>query len=180
MILIHREPFGMSSYWKKHHGGIAAPEEMKGPILRGRVRFAHWLDGKETEADIFVDPGADATILSWRWTALAFDQHRSSTRLSMKKRDFIGEDLFLHVGRRWLKVPRTEVGPRILSQPGKMPGYDDILLGRDFLDAHGILTVIDGEARQLSLLLPDDNDNRARRDQILGALDPGSPVGRGA
>lgn len=53
-----------------------------------------------------------------------------------------------------------------------MPGYEDVLLGRDFLDAHGILTVIDGEARQFSLLLPDDDDNRRRRDQILSALDP--------
>lgn len=179
MILVHREPFSVSSYWKKIRRGIVAPEEIKGPIFRGRVRFARFLGGKDTEAEVFVDPGADFTILSWRWAGLAFGQHRSSTKLQQHSGGFFDEEVFICIGRRWLKVPRTVVGPRMWTQPEKMPGYDDVLLGRDFLDAHGILAVIDGEARQFSLLLPDDDDNRARRDQILGVLDPASTAGRG-
>jgi hypothetical protein len=50
-----------------------------------------------------------------------------------------------------------------------MPGWEDMLLGRDFLSAHKLLLVIDGDEGRFSLLLPDD-DNCAARARVLDAL----------
>jgi len=58
-----------------------------------------------------------------------------------------------------------------------MAGYEDILLGRDFLAAHGLLVVIDGEGHELSLLLPDDDDNRRRREDVRRIFTPASRIG---
>lgn len=51
-----------------------------------------------------------------------------------------------------------------------MTGFEDMLLGRDFLAAHGLLFVLDGQDEEFSMLLPLDDDNRQRRERILAEL----------
>lgn len=51
-----------------------------------------------------------------------------------------------------------------------MTGFEDMLLGRDFLAAHRLLFVLDGEDEAFSMLLPADENNRQRRERILAEL----------
>ncbi|WP_441290949.1 hypothetical protein ACSRUE_10915 [Sorangium sp. KYC3313] len=62
-----------------------------------------------------------------------------------------------------------QVGGAERPELREMSGHEDLLLGRDFLRHDGILLVIDSE--NFSLLLPDDEDNRRRRDQVRRALE---------
>ena len=64
-----------------------------------------------------------------------------------------------------------------MQQP-PMAGYEDVLLGRDFLAERGLMLILDAQAEELSLLLPADDENRRRRADILTALSlPDAPVG---
>src|SRR4051812_32256831 len=66
MVLVRRAPFGVSRFFRARWSDRALFEHEPGLVVRVRVRFAEWLPGS-FEADAFVDPGADCTILSYRW-----------------------------------------------------------------------------------------------------------------
>ncbi len=172
MILIARQRFAVSAYHAEVHPDRAAAEQEMGLVFRVGIRFGEWLDGREVEADAFLDPGADVTVVSARWVASVMERHAPATDLRLDG-DFIDEDVTVRIGSRALLVPQTEMGPQLWSQPGPMAGYEDILLGRDFLLAHRLLLAIDGEEREFSLLLPDDEDNRRRFERVRSAFEPG-------
>lgn len=169
MILARRQPFAVSGHHGERFPERAALDREKGPLLRVQVRFQQWLEGREVEADAFIDPGADLTVVSVRWAALLADRHGPTTDLLMDG-GFILEDVLVTIGSQALLVPKTEAGPQLWSQPGDMGGYEDILLGRDFLTAHGLLLVIDGDRSDFSLLFPGDEENRRLRDQVRAAF----------
>jgi hypothetical protein len=171
VILLARQRFAVSAYHAEVHPDRAATEQEMGLVVRVGIRFHRWLDGREVEADAFLDPGADVTVLSLRWVASVAERHAPSTDLLLDG-DFIDEDITVRIAERTLLVPRTEIGPQLWSQPGPMAGYEDILLGRDFLVAHRLLLVVDGDERDLSLLLPDDEDNRRRREEVRRVFAP--------
>ncbi len=50
-----------------------------------------------------------------------------------------------------------------------MQGYEDLLLGRDFMTQHRLLLMIDGAERSISLLAPQDPANQELRDSIVEA-----------
>ncbi len=144
-----------------------------------RVRFAEWLPG-DFEADAFVDPGADCTVLSHRWAQgcrrAAAMEHRliAPPYPLLDVAGYVTETVSVQVGPSgWLALPSDpQLARQGTAQPEQlreMAGYEDLLLGRDFLRLHRILLVVDGEG-EFSLLLPDDDDNAGRRDVVLRAL----------
>jgi hypothetical protein len=169
VILVSQKRFSVSAYHTEANPDHAARDQAKGPLIRVRVRFQQWLDGKEAEADAFLDPGADMTVVSARWIALLSERLDPATDLLLDG-NHIDEPFSIGMGACDLPVPRTEVGPLLWSQPGDMAGYEDILLGRDFFEAHRLLIVFDGESRDFSVLLPDDHENQRRRDQVRLAI----------
>lgn len=95
MILVARQPFTVSAYHAELHPD-ASKHEM-GPVLRVGVRFRQWLKGREVEADAFLDPGADVTVLSARWVATLAEQCAPATDLQLDG-DFIDEDVTVSIG----------------------------------------------------------------------------------
>lgn len=67
MILIGRRKFSVSRFHAEHYPYTADSALARGPVVRLGLRFDRWLGGRRLEADAFVDPGADETILSLRW-----------------------------------------------------------------------------------------------------------------
>lgn len=134
----------------------------------------------ELEADAFVDPGADATMLSHRWALSCRREAAIKRALIVEPHpllDFEGnilETVSVAIGQSgWLDLPSElqlarQGGPHP-DQLRDMPGYEDILIGRDFLRLHNLLLVVDGSG-EFSLLLPDDEDNAARREAILRCI----------
>lgn len=164
-----------------------------GPVLRLKARFARWQADVEVDADAFVDPGADVSFLSERWLRSHAPAPPAQRLPSLRHKSYpdgqrdriLVEPLMLSVSGRTFTVPLTSEGPRIRLQDlgdgrpnaenttekwADMGGYEDILLGRDFLDANDLLLVIDGAGRRFSLVVPDDEDNQRRRAAIRGAL----------
>ncbi|WP_437526576.1 hypothetical protein WME79_41235 [Sorangium sp. So ce726] len=175
MVIVQRQPFGVSRFFTKHKG---QPQEHElGLVVPVRIQFERWLGGKLLEADVFIDSGADCTLLSHRWleacwrTALPHEKPRLPL---VSPEGWIREKVAISIGGSVLEFPPSpqlawQVGGAERPQFREMPGYEDLLLGRDFLRHYGILLVIDGE--NFSLLLPDDEDNQRRRDQVRRALD---------
>ena len=94
MILLHRQPFGVSTYHLRHHGG-APRDHQRGLVLPVRVCFEGWLEGRDVDADAFLDPGSDGTILSWRWAALSAYRHRPRAR-GLGRRESVNRTIGRH------------------------------------------------------------------------------------
>ncbi len=174
MILLGRHPFDVSRFHAERYPETAKSPLARGPVVRLRVSFERWLGGRPLEADAFIDPGADETILSLRWILEQGgkgSQARPRTTLPDPRwRDhyLLDEGTNVEIAGCTLALGTTQP-VRILPQP-PMNGFEDMLLGRDFLAAHRLLFVLDGEDETFSMLLPDDHDNRRRRERILAEL----------
>ncbi|WP_437925383.1 hypothetical protein WMF37_40985 [Sorangium sp. So ce291] len=174
MILLGRHRFSVSRFHAEHYSATADSALARGPVVRLCLRFERWLGGRRLEADAFVDPGADETILSLRWIQEQGGkggQARPRTTLPDPRERhhyLLDEVATAEIGGRALALGTTHP-VRILPQP-PMSGFEDMLLGRDFLAAHRLLFVLDGEEETFSLLLPEDEDNQQRRRRILAEL----------
>ncbi len=174
MILLHRRGFGIAGYHGRQQPGDADEALAQGLVLQVEIAFEQWLDGTPLRADAFLDPGADNSFLSRRWI-----EEQAEAAGTEDLTPAIDEDgaLFerLHIliaGRRLpLGDPQRPlwVGNQgeVQQRAPQMPGFEDLLLGRDFITQHGLLVVIDGEHRELSILAPEDRSNRTKRDRIL-------------
>lgn len=169
MILVARQPFGVSRYHQLTNPEMASSALARGPVLHLTLRFERWMDGRPLEADAFVDPGADQTILSLRWIQEQGGQGRHQTpRYALQRpgdldSGLLDEAAAVQIAGQSLALGTTQV-VRVMEQP---PGFEDILLGRDFLSAHQMLLVLDGKDETFSLLLPADHDNQRKRERIL-------------
>jgi hypothetical protein len=138
------------------------------------LTFERWLGGRRLEADAFVDPGADETILSLRWVREQGGQG-SHARPRTTLPDPRAPQHYLLDERATVEIAGCSLAlgtarpVRVLPQP-PMNGFEDMLLGRDFLAAHGLLFVLDAQDETFSMLLPADEDNRQRRERILAEL----------
>ncbi|KYF55053.1 hypothetical protein BE08_36285 [Sorangium cellulosum] len=174
MILLGRHRFSVSRFHAEHYPDTADSALARGPVVRLGLRFERWLGGRRIEADAFVDPGADETILSLRWIQEQGgkgSQARPRTTLPDPRERhhyLLDEGATVEIAGRTLALGTTRP-VRVLPQP-PMSGFEDMLLGRDFLAAHGLLFVLDGQEETFSMLLPEDEDNRQRRRRILAEL----------
>ncbi|MEO7330561.1 MAG: hypothetical protein ABI193_18445 [Minicystis sp.] len=178
MVLVHRRPFDVTGFFTEQNG---LPEERDlGPILPVEVQFERWLKGQPLGAEIFIDPGADCTLVSHRWIEACWKTTHPTNKPRRPLVDplgFIRERVSIRIAGRLLDLPASPQLSWQSTAGGKqgelreMAGYEDLLLGRDFLLHHGLLLVIDG-GDSFSLLLPDDEDNRRRREEVLGAFRP--------
>ena len=174
MILVARRPFGVSRFHQLTSPEMASSALARGPVLRLTLRFERWMGGRPLEADAFVDPGADQTILSMRWIRDQGGQGRhQAPRYALQHpgdpdSGLLDEAAVAQIAGQPLALGSTQV-VRVMEQP---PGFEDILLGRDFLSAHQLLLVLDGKDEAFSLLLPADDDNQRKRERILGELSP--------
>jgi hypothetical protein len=174
MILVHRRPFSVSRFHERMHPDTAGSALASGPVLRVRLRFERWLGGEGRDADAFIDPGADETILSLRWIEeLGGRGRRARPRVSVPDPHLPGhylleEEVKVEIAGCELALGTTRP-VRVLAQP-PMPGFEDVLLGRDFLAAHRLLLLLDGQDREFSILFPTDAENQRQREGILAAL----------
>lgn len=172
MILTRRQPFGISRYHAREIPEASQNPIAQGLVVRVRVTFESWFNERYLEADVFIDPGADTTTFSSRWIqAQGGTRRRTRPRVSVDLENadqyMLEESVSIELGGVSLLV-----GPNVrILPPSVMPGYEDMLVGRDFLSAHRLLLVLDGQENTFSLLLPSDEDNRRRREQIHRALD---------
>lgn len=208
MIVLYQRPFDVSNLCARLHPDRTHDELMAGPTLGIRVRFEHWANGSELDAEAFLDPGCDQTLISMAWAmskcggkAPYYPPIANYCAFLREDAQFIINDVAFS-----FRVPAStkdkskvatlqpqfalpnlshfkdtidqatmtqlEFDAQVFHAPD-MPGYEDILLGRDFLRAFQLLLVIDGKTRDTSLLYPGDGANRARRMKVLEVLDPG-------
>ncbi len=177
MILLHRHAFQTAGYHKQ-----AAPQQVGESLAQGLVvdvelTFEEWLAATPLRAEAFIDPGADNSILSYRWirdqqTAAGSEEH---SKPKIAPGGYLVERVELGLAGHRLTMGDAE-RPVWVGRQGEvatalpdMPGYEDLVLGRDFITQHGLLLLIDGEKRTLSLLVPQDRANRKRRDLVLEA-----------
>jgi hypothetical protein len=174
MILLGHHRFSVSRYHAEHYPDTARSALARGPVVRLSVKFERWLSGRRLEADAFVDPGADETILSLRWVQEQGGKGRharprtTQPNLREPHHYLLDEGATVEIAGCTLALGTTRP-VRVLQQP-PMTGFEDMLLGRDFLAAHRLLFVLDGEDEAFSMLLPADEDNRLRRKRILAEL----------
>lgn len=174
MILVHRQPFGVSEFHVRQRPDTAGTALARGPVVRVTPRFEQWLGGRVIEADAFVDPGADDTVLSMRWVEehAGRGRHAQPIFSTPDPRDLayrlLEEEAFVQMGGCELALT-TGSPVRLMAQP-PMAGFEDVLLGRDFLAAHQLLVIFDGQDETVSILHPADDDSRRRRDRVLDAL----------
>ncbi len=177
MIVRHGQRFRVAGYHRKINPEHASAELSQGLVLGVRLAFEFWLDEKPLEAEAFLDPGADHTIISRRWIS---DQAANNAATKPTPRidpeGILLEQVSLSIGAWSARLGAAgnpvwlfeqDYGPEDTSP---LPGYEDILLGRDFLSQHGLLVVVDGKTRTFSILAPNDSENRRRRDRILSLL----------
>ncbi|MFS8065096.1 MAG: hypothetical protein ACMG6S_01865 [Byssovorax sp.] len=174
MILVGRRQFSVSRFHASQYPDSANLVVARGPVVRLHVTFERWLGGRRIEADAFIDPGADETILSLRWLQEQNEKGkyaRPRTTLPdprVREHYLLDEGATVEIAGCALALGTTRP-VRVLAQP-PMAGFEDMLLGRDFLAAHGLLFILDGQEEEFSLLFPVDDDNRQRRERILAAL----------
>lgn len=192
MLLIHRHPFGVSRHLRRTSPAWAEQVLAQGLVLPLRLRFECWLSGRPVEADAFLDTGADTTVISLRWAAALGDTTGLGKPILDPSHRFV-EEVYLEIGAHTLPLPLTVHGPRLCRQQGdtcpsgwteegwrlvpEIAGYEDILLGRDFFAAHGLLLLVDyGVQPSFSLLHPQEEEGRACRNAILQAFEPPPPL----
>ncbi len=178
MIVLHGQRYRVANYHQKINPEHAGAESSQGLVFEVRIAFEDWLGGASLQAEAFLDPGADHTVISRRWISEQATENISAEPTPwVDPEGRILEQIQISIDK-WggpLGAPRRPVwlfeqdyGPEDTTAP--LPGYEDLLLGRDFLSEHGLLVVINGEGRNFSILAPEDSANRRRRDQILNAL----------
>jgi hypothetical protein len=181
VILVSRRRFGISHRHALEHPEAAAWAVARGPVLRVGLTFERWLGGRRLEADAFVDPGADQTCVSMRWV-----QEQGGKGKQAKPRTTLPDpelpDCYLLDERLTVEIDGHTLAlggagrVRIMQQP-PMAGFEDVLLGRDFLAEHGLMLILDAQGEEFSLLLPADDENRQRRADILAAVSlPNAPA----
>jgi hypothetical protein len=199
MILTFKERFRVSDYtfevqpnYKKNPVDWA-----RGPVLRVQVQFEEWQGGRALNADGFLDIGADTSIMSLRWIRRSASTDlsqptglRGSSIPKFDKNWKIVENVSFRIGAACLSFSGDEgldvgwqekEGDRKLaerinnrSEPPRMPGREDILIGRDVITRNKLLVLTDGDRKDFSILLPTDAQNKLRRARILKAFDPSS------
>jgi hypothetical protein len=173
MVLLHRHDFGMAAYHRREFPGDANEVLAQGLVLRVAIVFEQWLDASLLEADAFLDPGADSSLLSQRWIEEQAEAAQSEDRSpAIDENGAVFEGVHVVIsGHRlrlgapdplWVRAQNKEVETTPL-----MPGLEDLLLGRDFIAHNNLLVVIDGQQRQFSLLAPLDLENQKKRAQVL-------------
>lgn len=178
MIALRGAPFNVAFHYIEKFGNPSI--DATGPVTTAHLTFEYWLNGDSVDADVFIDPGADATVISWRWISKVAQTRPSSDTAPMLDGSLLREEFYVQFapGQEPLRCARACIGwqeapdsplPRPIGLP-KMPGHEDILLGRDFLTQNGLLLLIDGKDRSFSLLHPGDPDNRRSRVEILRVL----------
>ncbi|MCP4661463.1 MAG: hypothetical protein GY856_39165 [bacterium] len=179
MILLRKHRFGVAEYHQRVDPQRAGESFSQGLVVPVRLVFESWLDGEPCRADAFLDPGADCSIISLRWMR---EQAKAAGVSAFKPKcvasGYILEDIDLLIGDQRLPLSRptrpvwiADQGDRVDSVP-EMPGYEDLILGRDFIAAHGLFLLIDGERQDFTILAPIDSENKQKRQQILQVLDP--------
>lgn len=135
---------------------------LEGPVVDLQIVFERWLKPSVLHAEAIFDSGADCTLVSYRWlTETYVAQMGSSKRFYPPVPNPVGEIVeraCVRMGGTQLVLPRTT---RIARQGGvgrplqffaDMPGYEDIILGRDFLRDNGLMLAIDGHVRDTALV----------------------------
>lgn len=184
MLLVDRRPFDLAQYHKVSNKEAAGDPSARGLVITLGVSFEDWRGGKSISADVFLDPGADRTMFSWRWLiekAKANQDDRPEHDLGWR----ISERVSLVLGGRRLDVPEVEKTFGCLRGQGAdcppwledvrwrtcgLPGFEDALIGRDFLVHNRCFLGIDGRRSEFSLLLPDDEENQKRYKNVLLAF----------
>lgn len=177
MILVRGKQFSVASYHQEISPQHAQSELAAGLVLEVQLDFQDWLAGERVNAEAFLDPGADYTLISRRWASQ--QAHLAGAPQLAPSCDPEGrvlEGINISVGgwRAPLGDPERDVW--LFDQEygaedaGSLPGYEDLLLGRDFISQHGLLVVIDGEGQSFSLLAPIDEENRGKRNAVLSSL----------
>lgn len=177
MLVLHRQQFRIAEYHRQQAPADADSELTQGLVVEVSLEFEKWLGGQPLQAEAFLDPGADSSTISRRWIRDQAQAVGTAAPTPWVDPDgIVLEQTHLTIGgwrvplgdpRRplWVFEQQTE-----LEQTGSIPGYEDLLLGRDFLSQYDLLLVIDGRERSFSLLAPVDTENRNRRSKILEAL----------
>lgn len=184
MILLHQQRFRVAAYHRKVDPEHADQSFAQGLVVPVEVTFEDWLDGRVLRAEAFLDTGADETVISLRWLSEQSEAAGSSrgTLPLTSPTGTVEESIKLAVGGHRLDLGDPDRPVWIGAQGdevagiAEMAGCEDILLGRDFITQHGLLLLIDGADRSLSLLLPSDMANRDRRESIRRAFDPRHPA----
>jgi hypothetical protein len=177
MLVVSEQAFGVAGYHRLSAPQDAVQDLAQGPIVAIEIEFEQWLGGQPLAAEAFIDLGADNTWISSRWIreqAQAASASIDAPKIApdgvlIEQAHLSIGDLRLPLGDLQRPVVVTEQGPG--ADPlAQMPGFEDLLLGRDFITQHGLLLVIDGARRTFSILAPVDAANRERRDRVLTTL----------
>ncbi len=185
MVLVSGQRLGISRWNRTVRPQDEHNKSKQGLVLSVDVTFAEWLSGERISADVFVDPGADTTIISLRWLQA---QGRRLPKIDEWKR--LSEPMHIHFSGACSQAAGAEHEPFLLRQcpiypqsgggiqppqswkgRPQMPGLEDIILGRDFLGRHGIMLLLDGD-HSFSLLWPGDPDNQRHRQEALALFCP--------
>lgn len=183
MIVLSDERFRIAGYHQRRAPDEASSELKQGLVVTVELQFQRWLHGQRLTADAFVDPGADHSLISLRWLLEQAQAHHPSSLTPRNNPDgLLTERVELSIGE-WT-VPLGDASRPVwlfeqdyleTTETSSLPGYEDLLLGRDFLCQHDLLFIVDGKKRSFSMLAPTDEDNRKRRERILLELESPSP-----
>lgn len=178
MLILSDEPFRVAGYHRLAEPEDAVDELAQGPIVPVKIDFEQWLDRRPMAADAFLDIGADHTMISRRWIREQAETAPPASPAEPKigPDGLLIEEVHLTLGQQRFVLGDLDRPVVIADQDpetetsSKMPGLEDLLLGRDFMTQHGLLVVIDGARRTFSILAPIDAANRRRRDRVLSSL----------
>ncbi len=181
MIVVNRQPFSVADYHTIAAPAVARRRTSEGPVAQVQMRFSTEAGEVEHSGQAFVDPGADRSILSLRWLraiglAAVCDHNLSILNLlsvAIGDAAFPTSDEFRPVVRKQGQRPdsMTAAEGDLWRQARVMPGKEDLLLGRDFLNANRLLLLVDGVEEEFSLVWAMDKENRRLRRSILAKLD---------
>ena len=188
MLVVRRQPFDVSERHRSIRG--YARNSARGPVFPVSVQFARAQEARPIHADAFLDTGAPYSVVSLLWLAERAGVRRFVELPATDTNGRVQEQVTISVGSSVLRLRDTRLmrqGDTIGDRPPaqwhadarlcatwramqELPGFDDVLLGRDFLIANRLLLILDGAAEEprFSLLFPDDLSNRVRRRLILG------------
>jgi hypothetical protein len=176
MILASGAAFGVSPYVQQADLALAGDPRAPGLVLKVQVRFERWLAATPVDASVFIDAGADQSVLSSRW----LDDVANGARVPpvIVGKDEIDEEVSFLFGSHALTMPRRSIvvmqqpplnsynatwASRLGARLDEMPGYEDAIIGRDVLTLHKLVLLVDGGARDFSLIWPNDDANQDRR-----------------